>query len=191
MPNNLNISLNNEEKIVIYSIGALDNTPLRSKTKLHKILFLFSNVFKNFQDILEFEPHLLGPYSETVDYVLDDLIRLDLVEKRNNSFSLTNKGLMIFNSLKPKEDLTKVVEDFKDFLNDLTDDEVLTFIYVFYPQYIAESARWNELKKNRIKIAISLLRKQKISFTKASEIAGLNINEFEDLLRKRNIRWKK
>lgn len=184
-------SLNNEEKIVLYSLGALGNTPLRSRTKLQKLLFLFSNVFQDFQDLLEFEPHLLGPYSETIDYVVEDLIQLDLIEKRNNSYKLTEKGLEIYSQLRPKKDLTKVIEDFKEFLNDMSDDEVLTFIYIFYPKYIAESARWNELKKERIKIAISLLKKQKVSYSKAVEIAGLSINEFEDLLMKRNIRWKR
>ena len=50
---------------------------------------------------------------------------------------------------------------FKEFLNDLPDEEILAFIYVSYPDYISESAKWDELKPERIKIAVSLLRKEK------------------------------
>ena len=190
MANKLINSLNNEEKLLLYSIGALNNIPIRSKTKLQKLLFLFSNIYRDFQEPLEFEPHLLGPYSETIDYMLEDLMRLDLIDKRNRGYLLTSKGHEIYAELKPDKEVMKVIEDFKEFLNNMSDDEVLTFIYVFYPKYIAESARWDELKKNRINIAVSLLKKQKISFNKAVEIADVNIDRFENLLLERKVRWK-
>ncbi len=182
--------LEDEEKIIVYSLGALNNTPLRSKIKLQKLLFLVSNVFKEYRDLLEFEPHLFGPYSETVNYVLEDLMKLGLVYQEGSKYTLTEKGFELFNHLKPKKELLKVIEDFKEFLNDLSDDEVLSFIYASYPNYISESAKWDELKGNRAKFAVSLLKKQKISFGKAAEIAGLKTAEFEDLLMNAKVRWK-
>lgn len=184
------IDLNDEEKVIICSLGALHNSPLRSKTKIQKLLFLISNVFDGYKDILEFEPHLFGPYSETVDYVLEDLIKLDLVEKSGKQYKLTDNGIKIFKCLSPKKDIMRVIEDFKEFLNDLSNNELLTFVYVSYPEYIEESAKWDELKKEREKIAISLLKKQKISFSKAVEVSGLTTSNFEKLLEKKNIRWK-
>jgi predicted HTH domain antitoxin len=92
--------------------------------------------------------------------------------------------------MKPKEELFKVLEDFKDFLNDLPDKEVLVFIYVSYPKFIEESAKWDELKQKRVDIAISLLKKGKISFSKAVEISGLNISGFQDVLRRKGVKWK-
>ena len=90
----------------------------------------------------------------------------------------------------PKKELLIVVEDFKDFLNDLPDKEILTFVYVSYPDYISESAKWDELKPERIKIAVSLLKKEKVSFGKAVEISGLSASRFEELLKKNNIKLK-
>lgn len=183
-------SLNEEERLVLYSIGALNNTPLTGKTKLQKLLFLLSNVFRNFHDLLEFEPHLLGPYSETVDYILEDLIQLGLIDKNNNCYKLTDLGLEMYHQLKPKRELMDVIEDFKGFLNDLPENELLAFIYVSYPKYISESAVWDKLKLDRLRISISLLKKHKLSFSKAAEIAGLNIIDFEKFLRNKNIRWR-
>ena len=98
--------------------------------------------------------------------------------------------MSIFNLMNPKREVKDAIIDFKGFLNDLTDDEVLVFVYVSYPQFIAESARWDKLKRKRIDIAISLLNKEKISFSKASEIAGIGQIEFKNLLRQRVIDWR-
>ena len=94
----------------------------------------------------------------------------------------------IYKRLKPKKELIDVIEDFKDFLNDLKDEEL--FIYVSYPDYIEKSVKWDELKKKRSDVATSLLKKEKVSFNKAVELSGLDARAFEDILRRRNIRWK-
>lgn len=189
--NELFNDMDDEEKIVLFSLGALHSSPLRSKIKVQKLLFLISNVFKEYKDLLEFEPHLFGPYSETVEYVLGDLIKLGLVAQERSKYRLTEKGKKLYSQLKPKKELINVIEDFKEFLNDLPDNEILAFVYTTYPNYISESAKWDELKKDRIKLAASLLRKEKISFGKAVEISGLKSKDFEDFLNRRGIKWRK
>lgn len=183
-------SLEDEEKIVLFSIGALDNTPIKSKTKLQKLLFLVSNVFEGYKDLLVFEPHLYGPYSEILDTILEDLIKMELVIKKGNGFKLSETGYELYKRLKPKDELNSVIEDFKDFLNDLSEDEILTFVYVSYPKYTSEAVKWNELKEKRIHYSVSLLEKHKVSFGKAAEIAGLNPIEFSKLLKTRGIKWR-
>lgn len=183
-------ALNEEEKIILYSLGASNNSPINNKTKLQKMLFLISNVFPDYQELIDFEPHLFGPYSEDVEVIIEDLIRIGLVDNKGNKYFLTKKGIDLYSHLKPKNDLMHVIEDYKEFLNDLTNNELLTFIYVSYPEYIEESVKWDELKRRRVPIAISLLEKQKVSFSKAAQIAGLSVKEFEDTLIKRKVQWK-
>ncbi len=183
-------NLESDERIVLYSIGALRNTPLRSKVKLQKLLFLVTEVFPEWDDLLEYESHLLGPYSEKVENILEDLITLGLVDRSKSTYLLTPVGRGVFDTLKPKPQLVEVLEDFKEFLNDMPDDQVLTFVYVFYPQYIGESARWEHLKKDRVKNAIAMLSRGKISFSKAAEVAGMSPGEFSDLLERRGVRWR-
>jgi predicted HTH domain antitoxin len=190
MGKNSQICLNDEKKLVLYAIGAVDNSPLISRIKIQKLMFLISNVFKDFQGLLHFEPHLFGPYSETLDNVLESLIRLGFVESIGSNFRLTSAGLKANSSLTPKPELARVIDDFKRFLNDLNDEEVLAFIYASYPKYISESVKWDELKPRRKDFAISLFRKNKVSFGKAAEIAGLNPMEFDILLKNKNIRWR-
>ncbi len=183
--------LDDEEKLILYAIGCLQNTPIKGKIKLQKLLFLVSNVFGSLEDLLMYEPHLYGPYSEVVDNVLQSLIRLGLVkEGEKKGYYLTDEGKKIFNSLTPKEELVEVITDFKEFLNDLDNDELLAFIYVSYPEYIKESVKWDELKPKRERLAVSLLKKGKVSFSKASEIAGMNPGEFDKYLKDRGVAWR-
>jgi uncharacterized protein YwgA len=183
-------ALNDEEKLILFTIGSLNRAPIRSNIKIQKILFLISNVFKGFQDLLEFEPHLFGPYSETLDFVLDSLIKLGLVKKEGSSYCVTDDGQKLVKSLKPKPELINVINDFKSFLNDLNDEEILVFIYASYPQFISESVKWDDLKLKRVSIAHSLLNKGKISFSKAAEIAGMSSVNFDKLLKARGMTWR-
>lgn len=178
-----------DQKLILYAIGAL-NEPLRSKVKLQKLFFLVTNVFKELSSIFYFEHHLLGPYSEEVDLISSELIKLGFVKKSGSSFILTDKGFEAFRELKPKEDLENIILDFKEFLNDLPDDKILTYIYVFYPDYIDESAKWEKLKKNRVNTALYFLRKNKVSFSKAAKISGKSFREFENIAKNNHIRWR-
>jgi len=180
--------LEDEDKIILYALGVLDYEPLRSKVKLEKMLFLVSNVFENYRDLLDFDEYLLGPYSEIVNDALENLIRLGVVDQRKSHYYLTDLGKQLYDRLKPQDELIQVLEDFKKFLNDLRDDEVLAFVYVTYPRFQKESKKWDGLKKNRIDIAISLLQKNKVSLSKAAEISGLNLTKFMGIIKKKGVR---
>jgi Uncharacterized conserved protein len=183
-------NLEDEEKIILYSLGVLDNMPIKNKMKLQKLLFLVSNIFENYSDLLDFEPHLYGPYSENLDDILEDLIKMRLVESEGSQYKLSPLGKQLYDRLKPKKELITVLEDFKLFLNDLTNEELLTFIYVSYPEFTSEAVKWNKLKEKRVQYAVQLLKKQKISFAKAVEISGLDAFDFELLTKKEGIKWK-
>ena len=103
---------------------------------------------------------------------------------------LTPAGCYIYRSLKPKPQFVQVLEDFKEFLNDLPEDQVLTFVYVFYPDYIGESARWENLKEDRVRNSIAMLSRGKISFSKAAQVADMSPDDFSDLLEQRGIKWR-
>ncbi|GLI11558.1 hypothetical protein MARBORIA2_06480 [Methanobrevibacter arboriphilus] len=184
------MKLEGDQKLLIYAVGSLD-TPLKSRIKLQKLFFLVSNVFEDINDAFRFEPHLFGPYSEILDETSEELIDLDLIKKNKNSpFLLTAKGKEEYEKLSPKKELKEVIDDFKNFLNDMSDDEVMTFIYAFYPDYISESTKWDKLKKKRSKIALNLLKKRKISFSKAVQLSELGYREFQDLANSEGIKWR-
>ncbi len=178
--------LNPEERLILYAVGALDR-PLRSKVKLQKLLFLVSNVFSEIDDLLQYEGHFLGPYSEIVENLAQQLETQGLIEKDDDGYHLTHLGQGVFSNIRPAPQLVSVMDDFKEMLNDLKDDDIMTFIYACYPAYVTESLKWDELKRNRRTVAISLLNKGKLSVGRAAEVAGMSEPDFIDLIEKRRI----
>lgn len=180
--------LDDEEMIVLYTIGSL-NKPILTKTHLQKVLFLVINVFPEIDNLLDYKPYYYGPFSEEVEWILEDLLKQELVIEKDSKYLLSKLGKKLFKRLKPNEDLKNVINDFKEFL-DVPLDFVLVFVYVFYPNYSIESRIRSQKMKRRIEAALYLLEHEKVSFSKALEISGLNILEFENLLKEKGIRWR-
>jgi len=76
------------------------------------------------------------------------------------------------------------IEDFKAFINDLSVDEVLLFVYVTYPEYTYESARLHNILQKRKPLSASLYRKGKVSLEKAAFLAGMNLESYLDYLKR-------
>ena len=87
----------------------------------------------------------------------------------------------VCSALHPEE--SEAIDDFKEFLNDLSVDEVLLFVYVTYPEYARESARRRKILQRRAPLSASLYRKGKVSLEKAAFLAGMNIESYLDYLR--------
>jgi len=181
--------LSTTQRYIILLLRANDNRSLKGKLWLQKIMFLISQNIEELEEDTDFEEDLLGPYSETVAEEFDQLIIEKIIKRRYpNDLSLhgTNIANVLINEITEEE--REIIEDMKSFLNDLTEDELLGFIYFSYPQFTEESIKYEKIKDKRIDISLSLYEKNKISLGKASTISGLNQEEFIHLLKSRGIR---
>ncbi|MBB6496005.1 hypothetical protein [Methanococcus maripaludis] len=187
---NIFYDLEDEEKLVLYCIGALDNEPIKSKIKFQKMLFLVSTVFEGYIDILDFEPYAYGPYSETADSVVEDLLKLGLVTtvaSRGTQYKLSEKGIEVLNELNPKNALMHIISHFKKMVNNMTDTELLVLIYTSFPEYTKNSVVWDDIKNKRHDIATRLLKKGIIDFKKALNVSGMDEAEFLKFVESKNI----
>jgi hypothetical protein len=161
-------------------LSAHNDAPIPTKIALQKEMFLVANYLDRVHDEADFEPHSFGPYSEPVENTADQLIKSGLVRQVGNRFELTELGRDM--AIKGACSFTKeehgAFEDFKEFLNDLTNDEILLFIYVTFPQYAQESLIYDQILANRTRLAQSLYRKGKVSLEKAAQLAGRTIESF-------------
>ena len=171
------------------SIISANNQPLKGKLWLQKGLFLLSKNIKNLDEDIIFESDLMGPYSEIVDEELEQLELMGLVKKDGNKISLTRYGgeisTIIKNNISNEEQ--DMINEFKELLSDLTDDELLAFIYFSFPDYTEESIKIRDILSKRKEIALKLFMKDKISIGKASEIAGISIEDIKKILIKKGI----
>jgi predicted HTH domain antitoxin len=186
------------QKLLILLLGVKNSEPIINHLRLQKVFFysllLMAKNQKEKEELLEesgFYPHKAGPYSETLEEDIEQLSLANIVEykptiKRAENIKLTEKGKEVFDFLitQTPEELIKILEESKDFLNDknISDEEVLAIIYELEKEYTSKSSLIELIKRNKIKYAISLYKKGKISIERAAEIAGMSVLEFKNLL---------
>ena len=178
------------QRLIIYCLGAL-NRPVENRVDIQKILFLTSMELPDlFEDIFTFQKYKKGPYSERIDEDVAVISNSGFIE--GSQFGLSEEGHKVFEEIEKrvKEPLKTIILDNKEFVCGLTEEELLTFIYVIFPEYTENSEVWDKIKPNRVKNAISLLKKEKVTASQAAVIAGMNYYDFEDYLQTLKIRWK-
>jgi len=90
-------------------------------------------------------PHQFGPYSESAEVAPDGLISLGVVRRSEGGYTLVWEK--VCSALHPEE--SEAIDDFKEFLNDLSVDDLLLFVYVTYPEYAHESRRLRKIQQRR------------------------------------------
>lgn len=161
-----------------------DEKPVKGKVAFQKEMFLISNYIDKVNEWAEFGPHFLGPYSEISEASMDNLISMGLVEKKEGyTYKITSSGIRV---LGLKQDLfsseeKEAIADFKKFIDNLTDDEILLFIYASHPDFTIESVKYRAIMRTRVKDSISIYKKGVVSLEKAAFLAGINIETLLDL----------
>ncbi len=178
------------QRIIIYCMGA-EKKPIKNKVDIQKIIFLSAMSLPDiFENLYTFQKHKKGPYSEKIDEDVAVISNSGYVS--GSQFGLSDNGYELFDRIEArvKEPLKSTLLENKEFVSDLTDDELLTFIYTVFPQYTENSEVWEKLKQHRVKNAVSMLKKEKITSSLAAVIAGYNYFDFEKYLMDQKIRWK-
>jgi len=180
-------------QIVLKILNGLNAKPIDGKIKFQKIAFL---VLRNFEEIFEFfdfKAHKFGPYSESLDYALEEVKNKEEAQIEKDAIKITENGKNVLNELesitelsekekKNKELIEKAIENIKeDFIN-FTSNEMLAFIYKSYPDYIDDSIVAD--KMNYEKIFLELYDKGELGISKIAELMGWEFQEAYDFIKK-------
>ncbi len=176
------------QKHIVYLLYSDSQSPVKGRSWLQKEIFLISKNIEDLERQSDFEAHLQGPYSEEVDEALEQLSLVGVV-KIEGKITLSNMGVEIAKKISkdiPNE-IREIIQDMKSFLNDMTEDELLAYVYFSFPEMTKQSVKLDQAKKARESAAIKLFSHGKLSIGKASQIAGMNKEKFIYELRKRKI----
>ena len=90
----------------------------------------------------------------------------------HEEITITEKGKEIAKEIMKKVNMNihYALSEYKELLNDTSNDELLSYIYSAYPNMIRESTNYEKLKPNIEYHILSLVGKQKISAQRASEL---------------------
>jgi len=175
------------EKHLFLLLYARKCEPIPGDLWAQKEMFLISRNVPSAEE--EFEAYLLGPFSEFVDEYISQLRVSEYIKKDSEGIKLTPEGKKIASEIweREKNETKLMIEDVKSFLNDMTRDELLVFIYSTFEEFTEESEIKEEIERKRLDVSISLFKKRKISLKRAATIAKLSINEYVALLKSRKI----
>jgi len=177
------------EKIILVLLYLSRNNRKIDKLRLIKMIFLISYDIKELGEELDFKIYKTEIYDQNINDILDGLKQDGFIKIKNKYIMLTEKGIeeaeKIFKEFSKKE--IDILEEVLDLFDGTTDDEILAVFYFKVPGFSELSGPLPKIIKNRKKLAISLYRKGKISIGAASEIAGMNIKDFMEMLKKKNL----
>ena len=172
---------------ILYALGSGQKT-FRSEASLQRVLFLVSRELPHIVgDSYRFEYREDGPYSERISEELEGLLDSGMVDWGLN---LTDSGRNLAERTVPEESMRSSIDFWVDFVQGLTETEILTFIRVTFPDTAMNSDFRTLSVSERIDVAVSLVAKYRISVGKGAEIAGVGYPEFEGILRDRGVGWK-
>jgi len=183
-------SLTISQKYAILLLSSNNFESIKGKLWYQKELFLLAKNIENLEKLTDFEGDFIGPYSEIVDEESKQLELYEILESEDYEIKLTNFGRKIAKLLDKKIDQKEkeVIFELKSFLNDMTQDELLCFIYFTYPEMTKESIKFDKINLKKKEIALRLYKKGKISLGKASEIAEIPIENFINKLKAEGIK---
>lgn len=161
---------------------ACNNAPLKGDVVFQKEMFLIADYIDKIREQAEFIPHTFGPYSEAAENGMRNLKSLKLVDEKYHEYHITPDGVAVLRKARFAFTAEQVdaIQGFKEFLNDLSRDEILLFVYVSYPDFTEKSAVCDRVIRKRVPTAISLYKKGKVSLEKAAFLAGLPVEKFLD-----------
>ena len=168
---------------------ANDSETIRGKIWFQKEMFLLSKTIPELASELGFEPSLKGAMSDALDWDLTQLEALDLLDREGPGFGLTEAGKEISDALEEEigRPILERVRDAKSLINDLPKEEMLALVYAIDPAMTTESEERAGIEPKRKDLAVSLFRRGKVGLERGAEVAGLSVQGFAALLRRRGV----
>ena len=176
------------ERLIILLADA-SGEPIHGRTKLQAMVFLLADIFDEIKEQCSSGDDNYGPYSGAVDEKMARLEQVGVLSNTQGKISTTSKGSEAAKAISKEAD-SKIVEEVYeciDFLDDLTDDEILTFVYCAWPDTARNSAEYKKLEPKIQDHVLSLLKKEKVTASRASELLDSSIQDIFALMKEHNL----
>ena len=175
---------NDVHKLVIMLAHACDNSPVQGNMKLQKLVFMLSSIDDN---EMGFRPDTDGPRSDIVEMEVRHLCDRGILSIENNKIQLTDAGRSVAKHIAEEDlDTFETIARYKEMFNDLDTDEILMYVCRSYPSMVPRSLV-DRLEPDIEKHVLSMLRKEKISGSKAAELLDEGMEYVIDVAYKNGI----
>ena len=149
--------------------------PIRGEDRLQNMMFMASKADGKLGEECGFGQGIRGPYSEVVSGEMGHLADVGVLCASGSRIGITRAGRRIAREMSKSsgEDTPLMLYNLKLLFNDLPAKEALAYICAAHPEMAAGSAEYEKIKPELEKILLSLIRKEKITSGRASELLGM------------------
>ena len=161
-------------RLVVLLAAANGGEPIRGSTKLQKIVFMLTER-KGWEDgPCGYDADDCGPYSDIVDEEAGHLEDVGILCGGGGDISVTRLGREVAGRIAAGEDrrTLDMIDRYKEIFNDLTADELLAYVYSAYPDMATGSPAYARIASRMERHVMSMLKKEKITSERASELLG-------------------
>ena len=174
------------QRLVVLLAASNGGEPIMGGTRLQNMAFMLSELSGEMAERCGYVAGSCGPHSEIVDEAARRLGKAGVlrVDGAGGGISATPAGRRVAGEIAGGEDddMLDAIQSCKDMLNGLPADEVLAYVCLSYPRMAGRSAALDRIMENRERHVMSMLKKEKISAERASELLGWHL---EDVIRRR------
>ncbi|MCL2643409.1 MAG: hypothetical protein FWD52_07890 [Candidatus Bathyarchaeota archaeon] len=176
--------------LLVLSIDDYNHKKAMDMLHIQKTIELFEQSHqKKSVDLSNFK---LDRVSYELEENMESLVKHDLIEQKNSNFALTPKGEKDVNLLKHQFDTTefKKLVNAKQLLGDLSNDEILYFMYKTSSTTQEHSTELLRLERKAKSLVKSLFLKRKIDATTAAKWLDLPLADFVKKFHKKELSTK-
>ena len=173
--------------LLALSVPDRNNNQAMDKLRIQKVIRFFEYLTKR-KDV-DFSNFKLGGVSYELEENRENLLEYELIEQTGTVFNLTHEGDLAVEELCETiipENFNKLVFA-KQQLNDLTDDEILFFMYMTIPETQRYSTEFPRLERKKVLLVKSLFSKRRIDVETAAKWVEMTEIDFVKLFPKKQL----
>ena len=179
--------------IVLKLLNGLNSEPIEGKIKFQKIAFLVLKNFKELFELVDFKAHKFGPYSEPLDYALQETTNKNESYIEKDTIEITDQGKQKLRELdsivelskkeiRNKELIEQAIDNIKEDFRNYNTEEMLAFIYKNDPDFVSDSIVADKIDYE--KNFLGLYEKGELGISKIAELMGWEFQEAYDFIKK-------
>ena len=177
-------------RLVILLAASNGGEPIRGGAKLQKMVFMLPEGEGGGDRPCGCDAGRYGPHSDAVDEGAGRLAEAGILCIGGAGISVTPLGREVAGRIAAEEDrrTLAMIDRYKEMFNDLTTDELLAYVYSAYPDTALGSPEYGRVAPSMEQHVMSMLKKEKITAERASELLGRPLEDVLGLAGKMGIR---
>ncbi len=163
--------------------------PIRDRFKVQNTIYMLGGMYKEFLEWSRYTITDTGPFSNILEDKINHLIQINLISEDADNIQLTKKGEEYASEIiknRPKKMLA-VFARYKEFVNDMSRDELLSYLYSQYPEMTKDSVTYQNLKPDIEEHIFRLLERRKITSGKTADLLDQPLHIVMEKMKTRGI----